>query len=144
MLDQGVVASGYMKQLTYITTPMYLLNLPLTYLTLKIGGTPPTAYMVGALPIFLAFLSNLYILKRYTNFPAYKFFISVFLKNLLLILIASIIPIYIEQRMAYGFERFIIVCITSVICTILILYWFALDKDSRIIINNKIKHLLKK
>lgn len=144
MLDQGVVASGYMKQLTYITTPMYLLNLPLTYFTLKIGGTPPMAYMVGALPIFLAFLSNLYILKKYTHFPAYKFFISVFLRNLLLILIASIIPIYIEQRMTYGIERFLIVCVTSIICTIIILYCFALDKGSKKIINSKIKHLVKK
>lgn len=68
MLDQGVVASGYIKQLTCITTPMYLLDLPLTYIVLKLGGTPPTAYMVGALPLFLAFLSNLYILKNTQSF----------------------------------------------------------------------------
>lgn len=74
ILDQGVVASGYIKQLTYITTPIYLLNLPLTYIVLKLGGTPPMAYATGALPIFFAFLSNLYILKKYTNFPAYNYF----------------------------------------------------------------------
>ena len=143
MLDQGVVAAGYMKQLTCITTPMYLLDLPLTYLVLKLGGTPPTAYMVGALPLFLAFLSNLYILKRYTKFPAKKYFLSVFLKNLLLLSVASIIPAYIQSRMSYGVERFLIVCSVSVICTVTILYCLALDKNARIMINNKIKSKMK-
>lgn len=143
MLDQGVVASGYMRQLTTITTPMYLLNLPLTYLVLKLGGSPSTAYMVGALPIFLAFLSNLYILKKYTQFPAHKFFIFVFLKNLILIFIASIIPVYIQSQMAFGIKRFLVVCSISVICTITILYYLGLDKPVRIMINNKIKSLIK-
>ena len=144
MLDQGVVASGYMKQLTTITTPMYLLNLPLTYLALKLGGDPSTAYMIGALPIFLAFLSNLYILKKYTQFPAYTFFISVFLKNLLLVLIASIIPIYIQSQMKSGVGRFLIVCSVSVVCTIIILYYWGLDKTTRTMINNKIKPIITK
>lgn len=143
MLDQGVVASGYIKQLTCITTPMYLLDLPLTYIVLKLGGTPPTAYMVGALPLFLAFLSNLYILKKYTKFPARKYFLSVFLKNLLLLLIASIIPVYIQSKMPYGIERFLTVCSISVICTITILYCLALDKNTRTMVNNKIKSLIR-
>ena len=143
MLDQGVVTSSYIKQLTCITTPMYLLDLPLTYIVLKLGGTPPTAYMVGALPLFLAFLSNLYILKKYTKFPARKYFLSVFLKNLLLLLIASIIPVYIQSKMPYGIERFLTVCSISVICTITILYCLALDKNTRTMVNNKIKSLIR-
>lgn len=143
MLDQGVVASGYIKQLTYITTPMYLLNLPLTYIVLRLGGTPPMAYVIGALPIFLAFLSNLYILKKYTGFPAKKYFISIFLRNLLLVMTASIIPIYIQSKLEYGIERFIIVCFISVICTTSILYLFALDKNTKKLIIDKFKSCLK-
>lgn len=143
MLDQGVVAAGYIKQLTYITTPMYLLNLPLTYIVLRLGGTPPMAYVVGALPIFLAFLSNLYILKKYTRFPAKRYFIFIFFKNLLLVITASIIPIYIQSKLEYGLERFIIVCFISVICTTSILYLFALDKNTKKLIIDKFKSCLK-
>ena len=144
MLDQGVVASGYMKQLTCITTPMYLLDLPLIYVVLKLGGTPPAAYMVGALPLFLAFLSNLYILKKYTKFPAKKYFVSVFLKNVLLVLVASIIPMYIQSKMPYGVGRFFVVCVVSVCSTVAILWFFALGKGAKKMIKEKITALFPK
>lgn len=144
MLDQGIVASGYIKQLTMITTPIYLLDLPIAYIILRFGASAPFAYVVAALPLFLAFLSNLVILNKYTGFPALKYLINVFFKNIILVLLASIIPLLIQNNMQYGLLRFLVVCFSSLVITILVLYTLGIDKETRCMINNKVKSIINK
>lgn len=142
MVDQGVVAMGKMKQLALWTSPIYLLNFPLVYVVLKLGYSPVSAYVIVMLPTFLGLIVNLYILQKYNHFLAVRFFISVFLKNLLLILIATIIPVMIQSLMQQGLLRFVFVCIVSIISNTIVMYYWGLNSEVKRMVKNKIYTIL--
>lgn len=138
-IDQGIVAIGRAKELALYSQPLYLMTLPLVYIALKIGCTPPEVYFVGAVPLSLAFMVNLNILRKFVQFPARRFFMSVFVKNMALVILAMILPYLLQQQMKPGLLRFIAVCGVSVLCTVTILYSFALNKETRMMILQKVK-----
>lgn len=138
-VDQGIVAIGRTRELALYSQPLYLMTLPLVYLALKIGCTPSEVYFVGAVPQSLAFMVNLNILRKFVQFPAIKFFFSVFIKNIALVILAMILPYLIQRQMEPGLLRFIVVCGVSVLCTLTILYSLALNKETRRMILQKAK-----
>ena len=131
MLVKGIVATGRVKQITTMMVPMHLFHLPLVWIVLKLGLNPTAVYWVGIIPSFLALLMDLYILKKYENFPSWDFFIKILVKNLGLIAIACIVPYLIHEQMSDGFKRFVVVCGVSVLSVIVVLWIFALNKETR-------------
>ena len=65
----------------------------------------------------------------------------VFLKNLMLIFLATIIPWLVQQQMQVGWLRFLVVCSLSVICTLTILYSIGLDNETRAIVRRQLKKI---
>ena len=82
MIDQGLTAIGRVKELSLITAPIYLLNVPLVYLALKIGFEPWSVYIVSMISVLTGFIVNLFLLSKYANFPAGEYFIKIFMRNL--------------------------------------------------------------
>lgn len=138
MVLKGIVAIGRVKQITTMTTPMYFLHLPLVWCALKIGWDPTSVYWVGMIPSFLGLSMNLYILHKYTGFPSFKYFCSIFLKNLCLIFISCIVPFIIHDMLYEGFTRFAVVCCVSILCTLLTMWFFALNNETREMVLRKI------
>ena len=144
MIDQGIVAIGKMKQLALWTSSIYLLDFPLTYLVLKLGCSPSSAYIVSIIPVFIGFYTNLYILSKYAQFPAKEYFFSVFLKNLVLMILSAIIPLTVHIIIPNNdFFSFFIVCFLSVICSISIIYTWGLGNNAKQMVNKKLKVFLK-
>ncbi len=139
MIDSGITAAGYVKQLNIVSIPFYLLSIPLFYFVLWMGWGPIVAYWVGGVPPLCAFLANLWIIQKYAGFPSWKYFINIFIKNIVLLGLALVIPWIVQQQMEPGLLRFIVVCGVSVLCTITILYNFALNKETRMMILQKVK-----
>lgn len=144
MVLKGIVAIGKVKQISTLTTPMYFIILPLVYIVLKIGWEPTAVYIVSVIPSFLSFLMNLWILSKYTNFHSRAFFFQVFIKSILLICIASIIPFILRLMMDDSWQRFIVVCNTSIISTIIIIYLLGLNPDTKSMVKNKLREFLQK
>lgn len=144
MIDQGLNATGNVKQLSLIIAPIYLIKVPIVFAVGYFGGSPIDVYFVGLLPQFLGMVATLYLLYRYTKFPAVEFFIKIFLKNLLLVLIAMILPYLLQQQMDRGFVRFIVVCLFSVLSTLSVLYMFGVNDEVRGMIKAKGASVLRK
>lgn len=142
MIDQGIVATGKVKEMNLFGIPIYLINLPLVYLVLKLGWYPPLIYFVGSIPALAHFIVNLYILSKNADFPARRYFITIFCKNFLLIAIAFILPLLVQTQMTHGLFRFLVVCSLSVICEVAIMYCFAFNKEVREMVKNKVCSML--
>lgn len=138
MVDQGVNAIGRVKQMNLWTTPLYLLNLPISWVVLKMGGEPITIYWVASVPMVMAMFVNMFILNRYYYFPVRRYLSQIIIKNMGLIIVASIIPYIIQSRMDSGWARFLLVCTVSVICTSTVLWIFGLSKDNRAMVKAKV------
>lgn len=137
MLILGIIAIGRTKESNLFVSPIYLLNLPLVYITLKIGGLPQSVYYIASIPALLGMIGQLQILHKYINFPSSRYIVDIFLKSIFIISLALIIPYWIQTLMSSGLLRFIIVCSTSVICTISLLYKFSLNQETRLMVKQK-------
>lgn len=142
MIDQGIVATGNVKKMNICGIPIYFLTLPMIYIALKLGCYPPVIYFIASIPALIHFIINLKILSGLTGFPARKYFINVFIKNFMIILLAMIVPFIVRYNMDWGFKRFLVVCSLSVISTISLMYNFALNNEVKVMIRNKITKYL--
>lgn len=141
MVLKGIVAIGRVKQITTMTTPMYFFHLPLVWGALKLGWTPTMIYWVGMIPSFFGLCMNLHILHKYTGFPSMKYFVHIFLKNVGLIALSCVIPFLIHSILDEGLLRFVIVGVISILCTLSIMWFFALNREVRSILSAKIKSI---
>lgn len=138
MLDKAIVASGHIKQMALIGNTIPIVQLPLVYLVLKLGYSPIIAYLMTLVPQFLGMGANLWIVGRYVGFPSKKYFLSVMLKNYILIGLSCVLPFIIHCSMEFGLLRFLVVCTTAVACTFILMYIFALNADTRMMVQQKI------
>lgn len=134
MVVKAIVATGNVKQLNLRLAPIELLILPAIYIVLKLGGSPVTIYFVSLIPSFLKFLVNNHLLHKFIGFPSWEYFVNVFVKNLLLVGIATIIPLLCRVYMNEGFGRFLVVSFVSVLCTLLVMWIFALNRSVKTMI----------
>ena len=138
MLLKGNVAIGRVKEISLYMAPISLLPLLLVYIVLKLGWSPLAVYFVGVVPTTLRLFIDLYILKKFADFPSTKYFFNIFIKNVLLVLLACIPPLIIQKQMEGGFIRFVVVCSMAVVSTIGMLWVFGLNKDTKMMIMHKI------
>ena len=144
MVDQGLNATGNVKQLSLIISPIYLIKVPIVFAVGYFGGTAIDVYFVGLIPQFIGMMVTLYLLYKYTKFPALEYFFTIFLKNVTLIIVALIPPYILQTQMNSGLTRFLLVCILSVISTLTVLYIFGLNKEVKGLINKRALSILKK
>jgi O-antigen/teichoic acid export membrane protein len=139
MLLKGNVAMGCVKEVSLYMLPIGILELPIIWLVLKLGWPPVAVYWVGIIPSLLRMFIDLIILNNNIRFPVLRYLWEVFIKNTFLVAVACIIPYVIRQQLQEGWLRFFVVCIISVVCTIVIMYFFALNKETRQLVWVKVK-----
>lgn len=138
MLDKAIIASGHIKQMALIGNTIPVIQLPLVYLFLKLGYNPIVIYMITLIPQLLGMFANLWISKKYINFPSEKFLVRIMLKNFLLVGLACIIPYFVRKTMPECLSRFLLVCFLSVVCTVAIMYVWALNRETKQMVRKKI------
>ena len=141
-VDQGLVASGHMKELNCYSSPIYILELPFVYIALRMGASPAFVYAIACFTVFLCLFINVRLLSKFTGFPASEYLMKVFLRSLLLVLLSCVPPYLIHYYMEDGILRFVIVCIVAIISTVTILMIFALNNETRAMVINKFRQLL--
>ena len=138
MIDQGLTAIGKVKELSLITAPIYLLNVPLVYLALKIGFEPWSVYIVSMISVLAGFIVNLILLAKYADFPAGEYFVKIFMRNLVLVAISSILPLYLHFIMPSGAIRFCVVCSVSILVTVIVVFYGGLNREVQEAVKHKV------
>lgn len=143
MVVKAIVATGNVKQLNLCLAPIELLILPLIYVALKIFDSPTVVYWISALPSLMKFTVNLILLHKYIGFPIWRYIRIVFLKNIAVVALSLIIPLYLHTIMDNGLSRFLVVGTVSLLCTLSLMWFMVLNKEMRKIILAKINRHIK-
>lgn len=137
MLDKAIMASGHIKQLALIANTIPLIQLPLVYVVLKLGYSPVVAYWMTLVPQFIGMFADMWIIKKHEQFPSGKFFLCIVVKNLLLIGLACVLPYCVQTFLEPGLLRFLVVCSVSVLSTLVVMWFLALNKEVRRMVIDK-------
>ena len=129
-----VHATGKMKNFQIITGTVLLLIVPVAYIVLKFGASPPMALIVSLIITFLVQVVRLLLVNRMVYFP-----ISTYLKNVILpcilVVIVSLLPTYGTSMLT---KNFWIVLIVSVVMAGGGLFFVGLTRKERYKVIKKI------
>jgi len=142
-LMTAAAATGKVMIYQSVIGGILLLTLPISYVFLKLGGSPLSVFVTQLAISLFAFIVRLKIINSMLGFPVMKYLREV-LYHITLVGILSFIPPYFTKSMldTSAYSVFIVLSI-SVISPIIIAYCVGISSDERKFINGKIQKLLR-
>lgn len=128
----GVHATGKIFRPSFVNGTLYLLVIPVSYVSFRCGGSAWTSYLFNVLAVVMGMLSNAYTLRLYVReFPLTQFLLRDLLPCISLMAIAFLASFVIVHFMSEGWLRFMIVGISSTTIVTTIGYQFILPQAIR-------------
>lgn len=139
------LAIGKIRNLQLVGGGIMLLNLPLSYLFLKLGYPAIVTMKIGVCIEFFVMLIAYMFLKYLVQFPVMRFYKEAILPQIVIIIIAYIPSIYINNKLPE--PSFIRLLINASICcslTVVGTYIILLNKKERLMLTNLVRSKLRK
>ena len=89
------LANGNIKVLNIVAGGIMLMNIPISYIFLKIGYQPVVTMIIGSIIEILCTVVIFFYLKHLIGFPAGRFFNEVFFPIISISILSCVIPLYI-------------------------------------------------
>ncbi len=124
-------ATGQIRQYQTIVGGILLLNLPVSYLFLKLGYPAQITMIIALVISIVALYARLLMLKRMIKLSMKSFMRNVLFKIIIVVLIASIIPIIIHFQFIESFNKFIIVSLAGGLSCVGSIYFFGLSSNEK-------------
>src|SRR5690606_39016864 len=117
----GAQATGDIKWYQIIVGSLVFLNLPISYLILKLGYEPHSVYMVSITISLISLQFRLYFLKRVMNFNVKKYYFKVLSKAALLAGLSAVIIFLIKSYLRFELNFITLIIESAVLVGILVL-----------------------
>lgn len=137
-------ATGDIKKYQAVVGGILLTIVPVSYIVLKIGGSPISVYIVHFSICVIAFCSRLLIIRPMIHLSIREYLKIVIIPCLLVAGLSCGTAIMIQYIFPKGMLFSIIVCVFSIVLVVLFAYTIGLSKNERIFINNRISLFIEK
>lgn len=138
-----MLATGHIKKYQIVVGIFNVLNFPIAWLILYLGGSPELAQGSVILFSIIALLLRLVMLVRMTKFPAKQFLKSTVIRCLCIIAFSQIPSIIISSNFKISFQRFCLNVILTELVLISMTILFGLNTDEKKFVIQKTKSILK-
>ncbi|MBD5359286.1 MAG: lipopolysaccharide biosynthesis protein [Bacteroides sp.] len=137
-----MLASGKIKQYQIIVGGMQLMNFPLSYLALKLGAPPQSAFYIAIVVAIMCFILRLIMLKQIVPINIKSFFSNVMSRIFLVTMLSCVILIPVKPFISDStLGMFLYVTICLLISTLLAFY-LGCSQYERTKITNKVMQVL--
>lgn len=138
------VATGKIRNYQLVVGGMLLMNFPLSYFCLKMGFPPESTLIVALIVAVCCLFLRLFFLRKMVGLSMKRYLCKVCGNILFVTLVAAIIPALLFFRMSDGWARFLIICIISILITIISIYWIGCNANERNFIREKVFRIIRK
>lgn len=130
-LATSMQAYGNIRNYQLMCGGLMLLILPIAWICLKCGLPSESIFIVSIIVCALAVVLRLLLVNHYLGLPVKEYLSKVLWPVALVVLLASILPVCLENMIAGDVVRCIIVCIIAILMTGIAVYAFGLTKTER-------------
>lgn len=134
----SLLATGKIRNYQIIVGGIIMLNLPLSYIFLKLGFEPYITIIIAAILSLIGLIARMIFLSHYIPFSIYKYIKEVILKSLLVLFTSIPFPIIVQHFIINKYFSFIITCLICFISTLIIIFYIGLDQEERVFVYNKL------
>ena len=125
-------ATGKIKLYQSVVGGILLLNLPVSYVCLKVGLPAYSVLVVAICITFAAFIARLFIIKKLTTFSIVNFMLNVCIPIIGVIVLSSIVPIVAHFLIKDEVLNFVCVVSLSVGFTAIFAFFIGMNKTERV------------
>lgn len=137
------LATGKVRNYQLLVGGIQLLNLPVSYVILKLGGIPETILFVAIFFSVCCMMVRLYMLRTNINLRFGEFLINVVLNVILVTLVATILPCVLKGFLRVTFLSFIFITVTCFLCSLTSILFIGCKKEERLFVYSKISRIVK-
>lgn len=138
-IGNAIHAYGKMKLPNLTASIVYMSALPISYIFMKLGATPTVAYVMLSIVYPAALVCDLWVLHKYSGFNRIDFLLDVILRGTGIFTLSLIVPMVIYFSMNSSFIRFVIIGISSVLLSLVVIFYLGLNKNMQLRVINKAK-----
>lgn len=124
-------ATGRVKYYTIILTSLLLLNLPVSYILLKMGYSPVYVLVVRVIITFVIHLFRIAYLQKMIHFPGAAFFRKVTLKGIVTVLLSLPVPLILGLTLPDNLHGHIVLFVVSLTEVAILGFFLLLTKTER-------------
>lgn len=139
-----IQANGNIKKYSIEATIWAGMTFPMTWIAYKLGAPVWSCYIIYIVIFFSINFVRLRNLKKLTSYEVSSFFLNVIKPCGLVTLGSFIYPLLIVAIWSPSLFRFFIITPTSVIITLIIIYWGGLDASEKSFVNDKMRAIVSK
>lgn len=143
-LITAMLATGNIRNYQIIVGGLQMLNLPVSYIMLRMGCIPETVLIVAIIISQCCLAARLIMLRKMIGLSARNYLKKVYMNVIGVTLLSAIIPIIAVYNLKESFVSFIFVTILSLISTTLILFYVGCTSNERVFIIEKGKKMVKR
>lgn len=134
MLITAQAATGNIRNYQIVTGGVLLMNFPVSYMLLKFGIFPEATLIVAIVISQICLVVRLYFLRTMVKLSVRTFLERVYFSVIFVTLLTSVPPALCCFLMNPGWIRLIILCMVSVISSLVIILFIGCSHDERVII----------
>lgn len=116
-LVTAMLATGKIRDYQLVVGGIQLLNLPLSYVLLRMGGAPEVVFVVAIAISVCCEMARLYMLRGMISLSVKDFLRKVYFNVLLVTMVAAFIPLLLHRVMPGDFVGFVLNCGLCICCT---------------------------
>lgn len=135
-------ATGKIALYQSLVGTMTMLNLPISYVMLSLGGTPVMVFEVSLLIAVINLFLRLWIVYRLVKFPVWRYIWEVFANCLMVTIVSAAIPIVLYYMLDDSISSFVAVCAVTLLSTIITVYIMGFSKGERLFVVNYVRKKL--
>lgn len=134
-------ATGEVKKYQSTVGGVMLLNLPFSYLFLKLGFQPEIVFQLAILNSIVCLFLRLRLLHTMVDLPVGSYLFKVVLPLLMVVIAAYLIPLFLFWKMDESVLRFFVVAFVGLLVSGLAIYGIGLNQTEKQLVMQAIKNI---
>ena len=145
-LVTAVQATGRIRNFQLAICIIMMCELPLTYITLKLGYKPYMAMISSIIVTSVGLFARFLLLKQLIKSYSLRYFtLHIVIKSILIVTCCGILSILIHRYFGtINFISFILSSFIAFVITFTGVYTFGISSKEKVLVNNKIKNIVKR
>ena len=138
-----VLATKKIRDFYLVTGSLYILTLPISYLILKMGGSPESTAVVTLIISFITVFCRVYFLKRLIKLPAMRY-IGLLVRIMIVTIGMMLLIGMIVANVKENFFNLVLVTLFTFILHIVFYSLFVISRDDKILLKEVIRKKLQR
>lgn len=140
-LITAMLATGKIRNYQLIVGGLQMMNLPISYVLLRIGMFPEIVIVVAIAISQCCLAARLIMLRGMIGLSVKQYLKKVYFNVTIVAIFSAIIPSLISSMLEKSFWHFILLCLISVTCTSITIFYIGCNKGERQFLIKKSQHM---